>query len=103
REIADSLYAELYGIRTTGGERQSLFRYYQGRSSLATWLRAVLAQRYVDRVRVQRRVEPLSDQEEAPARPGSHDEPDPDRARYVPALSPACRVGGVEVMHGVGL
>jgi len=83
REIADSLYAELYGIRTTGGERQSLFRYYQGRSSLATWLRAVLAQRYVDRVRVQRRVEPLSDQEAAPARPGSHDEPDPDRARYV--------------------
>ena len=83
REIADSLYAELYGIRTTAGERQSLFRYYQGRSSLATWLRAVLAQRYVDRVRVQRRVEPLSDQEEAPAGPGSHDEPDPDRARYV--------------------
>ena len=32
------------------GERQSLFRYFQGRSSLATWLRAVLAQRYVDRL-----------------------------------------------------
>jgi len=79
REIADSLYADLYGIENGAGERQSLFRYYQGRSSLATWLRAVLAQRYVDRVRVQRRVEPLPD-EEVPAR---SEEPDPNRARYV--------------------
>src|SRR2546430_16826750 len=44
RELADALYADLYGL----GERQSLFRYYQSRSSLATWLRAVLAQRYID-------------------------------------------------------
>ena len=27
REIADSLYADLYGIGKSGGERQSLFRY----------------------------------------------------------------------------
>ena len=33
------------------GERQSLFRYFHGRSSLTTWLRAVLAQRHVDRLR----------------------------------------------------
>jgi len=79
REIADSLYADLYGIDKSAGERQSLFRYYQGRSSLATWLRAVLAQRYVDRVRTQRRTEPLSDQEIS--RPSA--DPDPDRARYV--------------------
>jgi RNA polymerase sigma factor (sigma-70 family) len=85
REIADSLYAELYGIDTSAGPRQSLFRYYQGRSSLATWLRAVLAQRYVDRLRVQRRVEPLSDQ--APAASGA--EPDPNRARYVALLRQA--------------
>jgi RNA polymerase sigma factor (sigma-70 family) len=83
REIADSLYAELYGVKTTAGERQSLFRYYQGRSSLATWLRAVLAQRYVDRVRVQRRVEPLPDEDQVPGRAGSRDEPDPHRARYI--------------------
>jgi RNA polymerase sigma-70 factor, ECF subfamily len=82
REIADSLYAELYGVKTSGGERQSLFRYYQGRSSLATWLRAVLAQRYVDRVRVQRRIEPLPEEEA----PGRGEEPDPDRARYVALL-----------------
>ena len=79
RELADSLYADLYGIADDSGERRSLFRYFQGRSSLATWLRAVLAQRYVDRVRGQRRVEPLP-VEEAPAR---SEEPDPDRARYV--------------------
>ena len=85
RDIADSLYADLYGINASTGERQSLFRYYQGRSSLATWLRAVLAQRYVDRVRVQRKMEPLPD-EELPAR---SQEPDPDRARYAELLRQA--------------
>jgi len=85
REIADSLYADVYGINGSTGERQSLFRYYQGRSSLATWLRAVLAQRYVDRVRVQRKTEPLPD-EELPAR---SQEPDPDRARYAELLRQA--------------
>jgi RNA polymerase sigma factor (sigma-70 family) len=39
--------------------KQSLLRYFHGRSSLPTWLRAVLSQRYVDRVRVTRRIEPL--------------------------------------------
>ena len=48
REIADSLYAELYGIRTAGRAAVAV-PLFQGRSSLATWLRAVLAQRYVDR------------------------------------------------------
>lgn len=78
REIADSLYAELYGVNGRTGTRQSLFRYYEGRSSLATWLRAVLAQRYVDRLRTERRVEPLPDTEVA----GRSEEPDPHRARY---------------------
>jgi RNA polymerase sigma-70 factor (ECF subfamily) len=63
REIADALFADLYGLREREGERQSLFRYFQGRSSLATWLRAVLAQRYVDRIRASRRTEPLPDEE----------------------------------------
>lgn len=78
REIADSLYAELYGVNGRTATRQSLFRYYEGRSSLATWLRAVLAQRYVDRLRTERRVEPLPDKEVA----GRSEEPDPHRARY---------------------
>jgi RNA polymerase sigma factor (sigma-70 family) len=79
RDIADSLYAELYGIKGGAGARQSLFRYYQGRSSLATWLRAVLAQRYVDRLRAQRRTEPLPEDTDVAAAPP----PDPDRDRYV--------------------
>src|SRR6478672_206796 len=75
RELADALYADLYGLTERAGERRSLFRYYQGRSSLATWLRAVLAQRYVDLLRAARRLDPLPDEESAgPAAP-----PDPDR------------------------
>jgi RNA polymerase sigma-70 factor (ECF subfamily) len=83
REIADSLYADLYGLQTRDGERQSLFRYFHGRSSLATWLRAVLAQRHIDRVRVTRRLEPLP--EEEPPAPATS-APDPDRARYLGLL-----------------
>ena len=85
REVADSLFAELYGLGLTGSARQSLLRYYEGRSSLATWLRAVLAQRYVDRLRIQRRTEALSPaiDEQASVRSDSHREPDPDRARYI--------------------
>src|SRR4029079_14180055 len=61
RELADSLYGDLYGVQVRGSDRRSLFRYFQGRSSLATWLRAVLAQRYVDRLRAGRRLTPLPD------------------------------------------
>ena len=62
REIADALYGELYGLQERAGMRQSLFRYFHGRSSLATWLRAVLAQRFVDAKRSGRRLEPLGDE-----------------------------------------
>lgn len=59
RELADSIYAELFGLRERDGERQSLFRYFHGRSSLGSWARAVLAQRHIDRVRATRRLDPL--------------------------------------------
>ena len=83
RDLADSIYADLYGLQDRDGERRSLFRYFHGRSSLATWLRAVLAQRVVDAGRAERRLDPLPDEDgpitvlrsPAPA-------PDPDRARY---------------------
>ena len=88
RELADALYADLYGLKERGGERQSLFRYYQGRSSLATWLRAVLAQRFVDRVRVDRRLDPLPDDADvaSPAKPPEPDRTD-DEVRFERALS----------------
>lgn len=71
RELADALYAELYGLDARGGVRQSLFRYFHGRSSLATWLRAVLAQRFVDARRSSRRLEPLPDEPLAPRNTGT--------------------------------
>lgn len=89
REIADALYADLYGLDDRGGPRQSLFRYYHGRSSLATWLRAVLAQRHVDRVRVQRRVEPLPEDDGPAAIPAASATPDPDRQRLLPLVQAA--------------
>ncbi len=59
RELADSIYADLFGIEEREGVRRSLFDYFHGRSSLAGWLRAVLAQRAVDRARGLRRFDPL--------------------------------------------
>jgi RNA polymerase sigma factor (sigma-70 family) len=52
-ELADSLFADLYGL--SDAPNRSLFRYFHGRSSLKTWLRAVLAQRHVDSIRASRR------------------------------------------------
>ena len=56
-ELADSLFAELYGLVDGKGGERSLFRYFHGRSALKTWLRAILAQRHVDRLRESRRWE----------------------------------------------
>jgi len=64
-ELADSLYAELYGIRADeDGRRKSLFVYFHGRSKLSTWLRAVLAQRQVDLFRASAKTVSLEDGEE---------------------------------------
>ena len=93
RDIADSLYADLYGLARADGRRQSLFRYYEGRSSLGTWLRAVLAQRFVDRLRSERRMAPLPREgDDAPQEnpPGSR-EPDLDRERYVGLVQQSLR------------
>jgi RNA polymerase sigma-70 factor, ECF subfamily len=88
RELADSLFAELYGVDPRGGESRPLFEYFHGRSTLATWLRAVLAQRHVDSLRASRKLEPLDSIAE-PAADDSRDSPDPDRGRYVAMLGRA--------------
>jgi RNA polymerase sigma-70 factor, ECF subfamily len=82
REQADSLYAELFGLNERDGERRSLLRYFHARSSLATWLRAVLSQRYVDRIRSQRRTTPLEDEETAQPIAGPSTAADPDARRF---------------------
>jgi RNA polymerase sigma-70 factor (ECF subfamily) len=85
RELADSLYADLYGLRPGEESRRSLFAYFHGRSSLATWLRAVLAQRHVDQIRAARRFEPLTEDESQ--HPAREDQPsDPERFRYLAAI-----------------
>jgi RNA polymerase sigma-70 factor, ECF subfamily len=52
RELADSLYADLFGVTERGAVRRvSPLAYYSGRGSLKGFLRATLAQRNVDRHR----------------------------------------------------
>src|SRR6516165_684682 len=55
RILADSLYAELYGVDAKGQQRTSKLLYYQGRGSLQGWLRVVVAQEYINRYRSMKR------------------------------------------------
>jgi RNA polymerase sigma factor (sigma-70 family) len=87
-ELADSLFSDLYGLADGKGPDRSLFRYFHGRSSLKTWLRAVLAQRHIDSLRAARRFEELSDNTTREAGPMSPldrqvQPADPHRALYV--------------------
>ena len=70
RELADSLYAELYGLRAgADGVRRSPLAGYSGRGSLLGWLRTTLAQRHVDHHRKTRREQPLDSVPEAAQEP----------------------------------
>jgi RNA polymerase sigma-70 factor, ECF subfamily len=61
RDLADALYAELYGLNTRDGERRCPLNSYKGRGSLIGWLRTTLAQRHVDHYRRSFRETPLDD------------------------------------------
>jgi RNA polymerase sigma-70 factor (ECF subfamily) len=89
REIAQALYAELFGLKEKDGIRQSVFRYFHGRSSLATWLRSLIAQRFVDRHRETRKLDPLPDESSAAPLRSATAAVDPDRARFVEAMGAA--------------
>ncbi len=90
-ELADSLYADLYGVRSgADGRRKSLFEYFHGRSKLSTWLRAVLAQKQVDVFRTSGRTVSLDAEMEgeAPRELAGRMEtapadPNPDREKYL--------------------
>jgi len=62
RELADSLYAELYGTSTREGERVSKLDSFTGRGSLEGWLRTVLAQEFVNRYRRMKRLVSLDEE-----------------------------------------
>ena len=64
RELADSLYADLYGTTTREGKRVCKLASYTGRGSLEGWLRTVLAQEYVNRYRKQKRLVSLEEENE---------------------------------------
>ena len=64
-ELADSLFADLYGMTDGNRTERSAFRYFHGRSSLKTWLRAVLAQRHIDTIRAGRRFTEFDPEEES--------------------------------------
>jgi RNA polymerase sigma-70 factor (ECF subfamily) len=50
-QLADSTFAELYGLRESSGARVSKFSFYSGRGSLRGWLRAVVFQLSADQHR----------------------------------------------------
>jgi len=62
-DLADSLYAELFGLSERAGERRSPLAGYSGRGSLMGWLRATLSQRHVDHHRRTWRESPLPEPE----------------------------------------
>jgi RNA polymerase sigma-70 factor (ECF subfamily) len=64
RDLADSLYAELYGTNTRGSERVSKLASFTGRGSLEGWLRTVLAQEFVNRYRRIKRLVSLDEESE---------------------------------------
>lgn len=88
RELADALYAELYGLPNEAGRRTSKLQYYKGRGSLEGWLRTVVAQEFVNRYRRTRREVSLEERVEAgaqfPAASG-----DPATATFDPRVDQA--------------
>jgi RNA polymerase sigma-70 factor, ECF subfamily len=76
RELADSLYAELYGTALRDGERVSKLASFTGRGSLEGWLRTVLAQEFVNRYRRTKRLVSLEEENQEGAQFAAA-EPDP--------------------------
>jgi len=73
-ELADSLFADLYGLHLRSDHcepgadgvhvRRSKLIFYTGRGSLEGWLRTVLAQEFINRYRKQKRMVSLEEQTE---------------------------------------
>ncbi|MGB9436161.1 MAG: RNA polymerase sigma factor, partial [Candidatus Acidiferrum sp.] len=88
QELADSLFAELFGLVDGKRGEASLLRYFHGRSSLKTWLRTILAQRHIDRIRQSRRWESLeredgAEEKSLPAQKVTTPAFDPHRSQYL--------------------
>ncbi len=87
-DLVDSVLAELFGVDAGGAGRHSRFTYFHGRSSLKTWLGAVVFQKFVNEYRRESRLETLDDsrvQHAAVERSVS----EPDDRRYAECLGEA--------------
>jgi RNA polymerase sigma-70 factor len=104
QELADSLYAELFGLVDGKRGDRSLFRYFHGRSSLKTWLRTILAQRHIDRIRESRRWETLEgvngeENKHVALKNVTHPRLDPHRERYLSCFVAALKVSLAALEH----
>ncbi len=95
RELADALYADLYGTSLRDGRRVSKLASYTGRGSLEGWLRTVLAQEYVNRYRRTRRLVSLEEESEEGMQLAS-----PERAS-TPAADPRLSHATDEALAGL--
>jgi RNA polymerase sigma-70 factor (ECF subfamily) len=92
RDLADSLYADLYGTTAPDGKRLSKLASYTGRGSLEGWLRAVMGQEYINRYRRQRILVSLDEKSEGGTQFAA---PDPPPAAVVDPRVEAATVGAL--------
>jgi len=95
RELADCVYADLFGTKMREGERVSKLNSYSGRGSLDGWLRTVLAQEYVNTYRKQRRLVSLEEEEEEGAQFAARE---PEQA---PSAHPTLTRAADEALRGL--
>ena len=95
RELADSLYADLYGTVTRDGVRVSKLTFYTGRGSIEGWLRTVMAQEHVNRYRRGKRTLSLDEETEEGAQFAA---PDP---APLPVLDPRLEAATDEALEAL--
>ncbi|MGO9325351.1 MAG: RNA polymerase sigma factor [Terracidiphilus sp.] len=94
-DLADQLYAELYGLNMREGERRCPLLSYRGRGSLMGWLRTTLAQRHVDHHRRSRREQPI-EEIDVPAAVASPQTPCAELSQLERAIEQALEVRDAE-------
>jgi RNA polymerase sigma-70 factor (ECF subfamily) len=92
RELADSLYADLYGTGSDDGHRVSKLASFTGRGSLEGWLRAVMGQEHINRCRRQRLLVSLEEKSEGGTQFAA---PDPPPAAVVDPQVEAATAGAL--------
>ncbi len=103
-DLAQSIWAELHGLRTREDGRPSgKLAYYSGRGSLAGWLRAVVAQLAIDQHRKQSRLVQTEEDSEFDRIIGQGREENDWTSQTVvsPEVELSRRVAGTEMQHAL--